>query len=50
MKLVKLPFKILALPVMLVLGALGLIPKLHDNGINTTATQEQHKRSDNITR
>lgn len=31
MKLVKLPFKILALPVMLVLGALGLIAKLATN-------------------
>lgn len=31
MKLVKLPFKILALPVMLVLGALGLIAKLVTN-------------------
>ena len=31
MKLVKLPFKILALPVMLVLGVLGLIAKLATN-------------------
>ena len=31
MKLVKLPFKILALPVMLVLGAVGLIAKLATN-------------------
>ena len=31
MKLVKLPFKILALPVMLVLGVLGLITKLATN-------------------
>ena len=31
MKLVKLPFKILALPVMLVLGSLGLIAKLVTN-------------------
>ena len=31
MKLVKLPFKILALPVMLVLGALGLIAQLATN-------------------
>lgn len=31
MKLVKLPFKILALPVMFVLGALGLIAKLATN-------------------
>ena len=31
MKLVKLPFKILALPVLLVLGALGLIAKLATN-------------------
>lgn len=31
MKLVKLPFKILALPVMLVLGALGMIVKLATN-------------------
>ena len=31
MKLVKLPFKILALPVMLVFGALGLIAKLATN-------------------
>ncbi len=31
MKLVKLPIKILALPVMLVLGALGLIAKLATN-------------------
>lgn len=31
MKLVKLPFKILALPAMLVLGALGLIAKLATN-------------------
>lgn len=31
MKLVKLPFKILALPVMLVLGALGMIAKLATN-------------------
>lgn len=31
MRLVKLPFKILALPVMLVLGALGLIVKLATN-------------------
>ena len=31
MKLEKLPFKILALPVMLVLGALGLIAKLATN-------------------
>lgn len=31
MRLVKLPFKILALPVMLALGALGLIAKLATN-------------------